>query len=254
MIQAQAEDPSDHRPLVDGGPIGAHNLVVVGTFFMLREIEASLLLFSNVAFNEPAAIVAIKLPCGKTDPAAASVERSWGCLCNTNTPSGCPYHCAMLQRRFLRKLFDVERLRLQLPFFPTWEGVAADKLKVVETFEALHHKIGAATLDDDGHRLLGGHSLRLAGARLLSASGMRLYAQSAPLAKITQEFEQAKEQERLADTLNNIKMQVQELQRSRRALPQNHDVEPRVAQIEEDLCSLDERTQRMIREDRKSVV
>lgn len=82
--------------------------------------------------------------------------------------------------------------------------------------------------DGDGSRLLGGHSLRLAGARLLSSSGMRLYqvelmarwkspmllhyAQTAPLTKITAEFTSAKNGNNLDVTLDWIKQQLHHLQ------------------------------------------
>ena len=45
---------------------------------MLREVEASLLLAANARTDNVNQVVTIRLPCTKTDPAAASVERSWG--------------------------------------------------------------------------------------------------------------------------------------------------------------------------------
>lgn len=63
----------DHIPIVEGGPIGAHNMIVIGTFVMLREIEASLLLLANVKLDRQNLSVTIRLPCSKTDPAAASL-------------------------------------------------------------------------------------------------------------------------------------------------------------------------------------
>lgn len=127
---------------------------------------------ANVRLDVHSHMVVIVLPCSKTDPAAASVERSWGRLCRSNGAAGCPFHCAQLQFTFLHKLFNDVESNSELPFFPTVHGETADKTRVVDTFEALHLSLGLSVLDDEGNKLLGGHSLRLAGTRLLSASGM----------------------------------------------------------------------------------
>lgn len=62
-----------------------------------------------------------------------------------------------------------------LPFFPTQDGGATEKSKVVESLEYLHERAGLAIVDEDGTNLLGGHSLRLAGARHLTATGLHVY-------------------------------------------------------------------------------
>lgn len=135
------------------------------------------MLATNVTVQEHSQTVTIHLPCSKTDPAADSVDRTWGCLCS-NGLCGCPYHCAVLQKQFLQKIWGADKSQrhwLRLPFFPARYGSAVDKIKVVETFEELHRMIGAPAHDEDGRRLLGGHSMRLAGARILASSGMHLY-------------------------------------------------------------------------------
>ena len=84
IMTGQAERAVDWEPLVPDGPVGPHHLAVIGTFFMLREAEASLLLCANVRIDTFSRTVTLKLPSSKTDAAAASVDRSWGCLCSTH--------------------------------------------------------------------------------------------------------------------------------------------------------------------------
>ena len=265
IIAARSGYISDSEPLTEGGPLGPHNLVVIGTFFMLREIEASLLLAANVKMNRDDFSVTLRLPSSKTDPSAASVERTWGCLCRSSGINGCPFHSAKAQMEYLDEFFPAPSRPLDLPFFPTETGETVEKVKVVETLEALHTHLGLSTVDEDGNRLLGGHSMRLAGARVLSASGMHLYqvelmarwkspmllhyAQTAPLTKITQDFEQAREEEKLSAKLDSIRKQMDELSRCNQADTSSSNMEPRVSKLENDITALDSRTQQMIRDE-----
>ena len=95
--------PADH--LCEGGPIGPGNLVVAGSFFMLREIELSLALWHSVTFDLGARLVSWNLPASKTDPRALGKTRSWGCLCTNSAGSGtggpCPYHALLSQRSYV---------------------------------------------------------------------------------------------------------------------------------------------------------
>ena len=69
------------EPLVPHGPVGFLNYCVVASFFLLREIEASLMLASSVSFDRVALQVTVLLPVSKTDPRALACKRSWGCVC-----------------------------------------------------------------------------------------------------------------------------------------------------------------------------
>lgn len=110
IIALQKTDPLGPNPVVEDGPCGAHNLAVIGVFFMLREAEASMLLYGNVMIDTHGQMVTLKLPSSKTDPAAAAVDRSWGCVCATHQKEGCPYHTAINQKENL--------LRIQRPLEP----------------------------------------------------------------------------------------------------------------------------------------
>ena len=111
--------------------------------------------------------------------------------------------------------------------------------------------------------MLGGHSLRLAGARLLSSAGLRLYqvelmarwkspmllhyAQTAPLKRLTQEYETANDRLNTHRIIEQLKEQMQQLQQISRE-PNDHGVfESRVNHIEQQLKLLDDKTTDMTR-------
>ena len=267
IMQGQQDDPLNWHPLVEQGPIGPHQLVIVGTFFMLREAEASLLLTGNVKIEEWSQTVTLKLPSSKTDPSAASVDRSWGCLCNTHQEVGCPYHQATKQMKILRKRFGAHLE--SVPFFPTMLGSAPEKHKVVETFECMHQRLELEFLEADGAKMLGGHSMRLAGARLLSSSGLHLYqvelmarwkspmllhyAQTAPLKRLTQEYETANDRLNTHRIIEQLKTQMSTLQHLCRSSPETEEVNQRIAEVEKGLTHLDTKTTNMIKEEIESV-
>ena len=262
ILQGQLDDPLGAQPLVSQGPIGPHQLVVIGTFFMLREAEASLLLTANVKIDDWSKSVTLKLPSSKTDPAAASVDRTWGCLCNTHQEVGCPYHQAHTQMTQLQRKFADSYMKR--PFFPTVQGKATEKQKVVETFEMMHERLGLDYVEQDGAKMLGGHSMRLAGARLLSSSGLHLYqvellarwkspmllhyAQSAPLKRLTQEYQTANDRLNTHHIIEQLKGQINSMQQMIRS-PQDHqDFVTRVKEAEEGMTQLDAKTTLMIKE------
>ena len=263
IIDCERIQPLDHRPLCDGGPLGVHGLIIVGTHFLLREAEASLLLEANVKLTDEPRSVTIKLPSSKNDPAAASVDRSWGCLCDTHTVHSCPYHQAKMQSERLDKLFGPDRPR-DLPFFPTFNGNTVDKAKVVLTFERLHERVGEPTHDEDGEKLLGGHSMRLAGARYLASSGLRIYqielmarwkspmilhyARSAPLTRLTQQFQDLTTRQNLNEILDDLQQRVKELQSKTLAVSMI-DWERKMKILEDRMAELDLSTKNMIRQE-----
>ena len=69
-------------PPVKGGPLGLCRPIQAGTFFVLREIESSLILANSVVVDGVARAVTIPLPAHKTDPKAAGCSRTRGCACS----------------------------------------------------------------------------------------------------------------------------------------------------------------------------
>ena len=264
IIQYQTRRPLRFPPVVDEGPVGIHTLVVLGCYFMLREAEASLLLLANVSFDRRRMWVTIKLPSSKTDPAAASVDRSWGCLCKSRGPQSCPYHLANDHARTLHMTFSHSHDMQCLPFFPTESGTTVEKTKVVESFEMLHERLGLPLVDENGSRLLGGHSMRLAGSRMLASSGLHLYqielmarwkspmlihyAQSAPLTTITKDLEEATARRSLSDQLELLRQEMGRLERETKQGHSQSDLTDRLQQLESTLGTLDDRTRDMIKD------
>jgi len=102
--------PGGHDPWVGLGPVGPRNILVVGSYWMLREIELSSLRASLVEATLAAdrtPRVLMHIPASKTDQAAVGAARSHGCGCSRGGPvsPGCPAHAAWdqlphSQRRF----------------------------------------------------------------------------------------------------------------------------------------------------------
>ena len=62
--------PIQDEPTVEGGPVGQTNAIVTGAFFVLREIELSLMMFRSVSLDHARKEVTLHLPVCKTDPGA----------------------------------------------------------------------------------------------------------------------------------------------------------------------------------------
>lgn len=263
IVRNQKGHRIELEPLVEDGPVGPYCMMVIGCYFLLREAEASLMLSGNVILDQGLKQVTLRLPSSKTDAAAIGVERSWGCLCKSHGVEGCPFHLADLQAKFLYKLFgnyDAGRL----PFFPTRHGNPVDKSKAVETFEAVHTRLGLNITDEDGYRLLGGHSMRLAGARILSSAGLRIYqiellarwkspmllhyAQSAPLKRITEDLAEVTTKRNLDEVLETIRNEMANLEKSARDASRSGELQERLVQLETKVQQVDARTGTMIQE------
>ena len=62
--------------------------------------------------------------------------RSWGCTCNAEYKTPCPFHSGVERHRTLLERFAANRvLPIDMPYFPTATGHVASKESVVKTFE-----------------------------------------------------------------------------------------------------------------------
>ena len=153
-------------------PLGVVNLCVLACFFLLREVEVSLLLFKSVTMDMAAETVSLHFPATKADPKALGCARSWGCICGVlGAPLLCPFHAALRQQALLRAYFAEDFLDNQSPFFPTWLGVAVVKEVVVEIIEFVCGLLGLPLVAKSGRRAYGGHAFRVGGARHLARAG-----------------------------------------------------------------------------------
>ena len=125
FVIASGSEFADHMYAGDapGAPANFQNYLVVASFFLLREIEASLMVARSVTFDTKKRVVTIFLPVSKTDPTALSCTRSWGCTCADVMVGLCPYHAAWNQKEWLREQFADEQGALPegLPFSRHWQ-------------------------------------------------------------------------------------------------------------------------------------
>ena len=76
-LVAQLEDCVD--PVVTGGPLHPRRFVVMGTWWLLREIEASLIRINQVSLKADGVTVTLDLPVSKTDPDGRGFVRAHSC-------------------------------------------------------------------------------------------------------------------------------------------------------------------------------
>ena len=161
--------------VVPRGPVNPKAALVLGAFFMTREIELSAALASHWTF-EAGPLLTWLLPVSKTDPTAVGVRRQWGCVCNPERSAPCAVHTALKHKHYLERMFGDEHgaLPLDFPLFPDMCGAVITKKAMVDTITALAVSTGAEALDGQGRNAFGGHSCRVSGARFLAGLGLEL--------------------------------------------------------------------------------
>ena len=175
--------PGDDGPWSAGGPLFPRNLVVVGSWFMMRELEISTLKCGMVQIVESEVLgeprVSCSLPASKTDQKALGVTRTHGCLCTVRPDPLCPAHAAWDQARRLRlllKLNVMDSLPSDLPFFPNAELRETTKEAVASTLEAAAEKLAVPKATPDGSERISGHTLRVTGAQGMARCGIDVWA------------------------------------------------------------------------------
>ena len=167
---------SSEEPLVEGGPIWPVRALLLGSIFLLREVELAAATTGHIRLDMEACEVTWKLASSKADPAAMGTLRTWGCLCGSPALP-CPFHLAVLavnaaNHRAAESLTAAQRS--SLPLFPNRLGTVPKKDKMVRTIEAAATACKESLVNDAGLRLFGGHSMRVTGARTLAALGVEI--------------------------------------------------------------------------------
>ena len=129
------------------------HLALLATIFLLREVEASTALASAWTFDHEALELTWLLPGSKTDHMALGVHRSWPCLCGLEN-FFCPFHLAIEHWAWLTAI-EHFTCAADTPLFPTMEGKHANKVQVVDTFEAIGAAMGQPLHDHAGTRRFG---------------------------------------------------------------------------------------------------
>ena len=166
----RAVQDGSYQPAANA-PLGWSSLLVLATFFMMREVEVAAATVSHVTLDAAAARVTLRLPVSKSDAGAAGCSRTWGCICSGGAiRPDCPYHAAVVHMDLLKTTFGESGLGA-LPLFPTLAGDVVLKSDVVAALEASVAATGATVITENGGILLGGHSFKVTGAQRLAAFG-----------------------------------------------------------------------------------
>ena len=161
------------EPVVKGGMIFPKETVILGSFFMTREIELTAANLGDFTWHEEERTVVWLLPASKTDTKAKGTRRSWGCVCGSSSsalPSPCPYCASVIIRRWHVQ----QDCSPGVPFFCTLGGARVTKDAAVKTFRLLAEWCGQEVMHD-GVFLIGGHTLRVTGAQHMAALGIEVY-------------------------------------------------------------------------------
>ena len=119
--------------------MGPRNAIVLGSWFMNREMELATLRACLVTVR-PTELptVTMELPASKSELAALGVARTHACTCSGGAAQAdCPAHAAWDKHLLLQKLFPTsfgsEGPVVSLPFFPNRFGKPVWKKGMVET-------------------------------------------------------------------------------------------------------------------------
>ena len=148
--------------VVPDGPRFPGRVFAVGTWWLLREVEVSLLRVGQVELLKSDTVAVLDLAITKSDPEGRGFRRSHSCVCSAAARCGfsCPTCVVAAQVRLrLSEGAGAEGL-----LFPNVAGEAASKLSVVKSMRALLTRDGPGEID--------GHSMRRTGAQLLTAAGV----------------------------------------------------------------------------------
>ena len=236
-----------------GSPMGWSSLLVLATFFMMREVEVAAAVVSHITVDFVAARVTLRLPISKSDSGAVGCSRTWGCICSdSGARPDCPFHAAVAQLNLLKVTFGDFDLSA-VPLFPTASGDVVLKVDVGRALEASVAATGATVVTESGGRLLGGHSFRVTGAQRLAALGVEVakimvmarwageavlrYVREAPLESLPAEVIALEERRSAALVLKTLRQEIAAVRAQTQRLGQDEAtraaaLERRVAEIQ----------------------
>ena len=172
--------PPGCSPWNAGGPTSPRAAVVVGAWWLMREVELATLRATHAEFTgcwtTSGLGVRLTLPASKNDQAALGASRAHSCKCVRVVRPDCPAHAVAFQFMWLQRAFPARftdgRPDLDLPLFPDALGRAAEKSAMTATIVHAARALGVVDLADGSERV-SGHSLRSTGAQGLIRLGWR---------------------------------------------------------------------------------
>ena len=160
-----------------GLPVLPRVAVLLGSLWVLREIEMAWAVWGDIVMDDVGLTVAWTLSASKTDPGAKSCVRQWGCMCSEIGVRLCPYHVFAAYRASLAVICEgsVDPFAEAKPVFPCGGGKVVAKAAMVAGIETVMQAIGSPCMDTAGRRLFGGHSCRVAGSRFWVSKGLEVF-------------------------------------------------------------------------------
>ena len=177
--------PASRSPFVSGGPLNPRAAMMVGAWWLCREIELSNLRAQLVEFSgsRTALVATLHLPASKSDQLALGTARALRCVCSADASSSskmaCPAHVLaehvlFLQARFPAKFVDGAE-DMNFPLFPSAEGKVVMKAAMQDCIVECGRLLGINRSAPDGSESITGHSLRVTGTQGLVMRGWDLW-------------------------------------------------------------------------------
>jgi hypothetical protein len=162
-----ADLPGDECAWGPGGPLNPRRFLVVGSWWLMREIELSLVKICHVRFDGSSAIVT--LPVSKNDPFAVGCSRAHTCTCSCTDPCLCPA-CELRQQVAWAKARPNPDL-----LFTTSDGTPVRKAGAAATIVEAARRLGLPLKAHNGASRFSGHSLQASGAVFFAESGIDVW-------------------------------------------------------------------------------
>ena len=147
-----------------------YNMVVVGCFFLTREIELSATLRRHIRIDETRQTVSWTLPATKTCTQGELTERTHKCMCKSLPKQLCPYHCMIDTLELTRESF--ERTDDGPLFFEGYQHMS--KIYTIEAIRRVLQKAQIPTQRQGAEGVVErfhGHCLRISGSQALIRMG-----------------------------------------------------------------------------------
>ena len=132
IFESLPDLPADLHAWADGGPWRPRSTLILGSWWMLREIEFSNAEARSVTVNSKLRRINWTLPASKADPSALGESITHGCCCSWDGAARldaplCIYHLMVdhlraCRRRFPNRFKDDGRAKPGWPLFPDDEG------------------------------------------------------------------------------------------------------------------------------------
>ena len=164
-----------------GGHWRPATALIIGPWWVLREIESSSEELRSIILNPMWHTVVWTLPASKCDSSALGVTITHGCCCQQaesgRLPSPfCPYHLMKrhllaYKRKWPRRFRRNGKARRGVPLFPDRFGKVCAKIGVTGTIRSAAPRQGMATREAGGLSLHSGHALMATDSQAMSTAG-----------------------------------------------------------------------------------